>query len=341
MPSVAVRIRPTDLYGIIAMVIRPTVIALTILSFIGLCASRCNAWNSTGHEIVAQIAYDQLSPQTKAKIVAVLKNHPRLNEDLLHDTDRAKDPDLAMFLRAATWPDMLRYPAHPMNHTEHHPKWHYVDYPFELDGVKGQQPDVQWDGHSFPINLIQAMQMLTLQLKDPRTPLDRKAIDICWVEHLVGDIHQPLHATSEFSKEYPQGDQGGNLEMIRTGPHVTMPLHTFWDDVEGLSLDPDVIRKTADRIEAEHPAAQLKDQIADLSVVDWAKESFELAKTVAYMNGNLPHITKTQWLTDPSSTPALPEGYQQKALAVADRRIALAGYRLAAVLEQIASDHLN
>src|SRR3984957_9409897 len=233
------------------MVIRPSFVALTILSFIGLCSSRCNGGNSPGHEIVAQIAYDQLTPQAKSAILAVLKNHPRLNEDLLHDTEKAKDTDLATFLRAATRPDMVRYPAHPMNHTEHHSNWHYVDFPYEFDGVKGPQPVTQWDGHSMPVNLIQALQKATTELKDPKTPPDRKAIDICWVEHLVGDIHQPLHATSLFSKEYPTGDQGGNLEMIRNDQNVTMPLHTYWDGAEGMSLDPDVIRKTADRIEAE------------------------------------------------------------------------------------------
>jgi S1/P1 Nuclease len=318
------------------MSMRPSAIVFTILSLIGLTTAPCFAWNSTGHELVAMIAYDQLSPQTRSKICDVLKHHPRLSEDLLHDTNRAPDDNLAMFLRAATWPDIVRYPAHPMNHTEHHPHWHYVDFPFDLDGVKGPQPVTQWDGHSFPDNLIQAMQMLTAQLSDPQIAPGRKAIDLCWVEHLVGDIHQPLHATSMFSKEYPHGDQGGNQVMIRTSPSITMPLHTFWDDVEGLSLDPNVIRKTADRIEAEHPAAQLKDRVADLSVVDWAKESAALAKSVAYLNGTLPHATKAQWIDDPSSTPALPAGYERKALETADLRVALAGYRLAAVLENIA-----
>jgi len=318
------------------MAIRRFVIALAIFCFVGFLASPCNAWNSTGHEIVAQVAYDQLSPQARTAIIAVLKHHPRLNEDLLGDAQKAKDPDLAMFLRAATWPDMVRYPVHPLHHVEHHPTWHYVDFPFETDGVHGPTPETQWDGHSYPNNLAQAMDKAIADLKDPQTPLDRKAIDLCWVEHLVGDIHQPLHATSWFSKEYPSGDQGGNLVMIRTDNNETMPLHTYWDDVEGLTLDPDLIRKTADRIEAEHPPAELKDKVADLSVVDWAKESFELAKTVVYQNGTLPHITKTQWTVDPKPTPSLPPGYGQKALATADLRIALGGYRLAAVLEQVA-----
>ncbi|MGD0463400.1 MAG: S1/P1 nuclease [Tepidisphaeraceae bacterium] len=318
------------------MFLRPSVIALTILSFIGLCAPRCNAWNSTGHEIIAQIAYDQLSPQAKSAIFAVLRNHPRLNEDLLSDPGRAKDADLAMFLRSATWPDMVRYLLHPLNHTENHPRWHYMDYPFELDGVQGPKPDLQWDGQSDPANLPQALDKALAELKDPQTPKDRKAIDLCWVEHLVGDIHQPLHATSMFSKEFPQGDQGGNLVFIKNAENVSLPLHTYWDDVEGLALDYDTIRKTADRIEAEHPAAQLKDRVSDLSVLDWAKESFDLAKSVVYINGTLPHVTKTEAISDPNSVPELPAGYPQQALATADERMALAGYRLAAVLEQVA-----
>jgi hypothetical protein len=265
-----------------------------------------------------------------------LRNHPRLNEDLLNDTDRGADPDLAMFLRAATWPDMVRYLIHPLSHTENHPKWHYMDYPFDLDGAHGPEPDVQWNGHTDPTNLPQAIDKMLAELKDPQTAADRKAIDLCWVEHLVGDIHQPLHATSLFSKEFPHGDQGGNLVFIKNAEDMSMPLHTFWDDLEGLALDYKTIRKSADRIEAEHPAAQLKDQASDLSVIDWAKESFDVAKSSVYLNGALPHVSKTEAISDPNSVPPLPPGYQQQALATADARIALAGYRLAAMLEQIA-----
>jgi len=257
------------------MFIRPSVIALTVLSFVGLLTSRCNAWNSTGHEIVAQIAYDQLSPRAKSAILTVLRNHPRLNQDLLNDADRAKDNDVAIFLRAATWPDMVRYPVHPLTHTENHPRWHYMDFPFEIDGIQGPVPDLKWNGHSDPANLPQAMDKMLAELKDPATEKDRKAIDLCWVEHLVGDIHQPLHATSLFSSEFPQGDQGGNQVYIKNAQNVPMSLHSYWDNVAGLAMDYDTVRKTADRIEAEHPAAQLKDQASDLSVVDWAKESFD------------------------------------------------------------------
>jgi len=309
---------------------------MVMVCAVGFSASRCNAWNSTGHELVAQVAYDQLSPATRLAIVTMLREHPRLHEDLLHDDIRANDDNLAIFLRAATWPDFVRFPAHPMTHAENHPTWHYVDLPFETEGAKGPQPDLHWDGKSDPANLVQAMDKALAQLKNPATAKDRKAIDVCWVEHLVGDIHQPLHATSWFSNEFPDGDRGGNSVEIRTGTNQLVNLHYYWDSLEGMSMDPEQIRKMADRIEAEHPTAEFKDQMKDLSSPDWMRESYELSKNVVYLNGALPHSTKDISTTNPSAVPPLPAGYEKQALATADTRVALAGYRLAEMLNEIA-----
>jgi len=305
-----------------------------IIAFI-FFAAPCYAWNSTGHEIVAQIAFDNLTPDTKAKMIAILKLHPRLHQDLLADAAPGEDPDRAMFLRAATWPDMVRYPINPMSRTENHGPWHYVDYPYILDDVPAPAVDETWDGKSLPANLLQAMDKATTELKDPTTPPDRKAIDLCWVEHLVGDIHQPLHAVSMYSKDYPNGDQGGNALMVKSS-NGNINLHAFWDDAAGMSLDPDVIRKTADQFEKDHPADSLKDRIADLKVTDWAKESLALAKDKVYLNGTIPHTSRQAGEDDPNSVPALPDGYEKTAAEVADLRIALAGYRLAAVMEDLA-----
>jgi hypothetical protein len=320
---------------------KSAVVFATLFTLIA-AAAPCRAWNSTGHEIVAQIAFDTMPADARAKIVAILKTHPRLKEDLLDDAaDLAKgeDPDRAMFLRAATWPDMVRYIENPLSHTENHPKWHYVDYPFELDGVHGEQPVEKWDGQSDPANLLQAMQKVTAELKDPQTPAARKAIDLCWVEHLAGDVHQPLHAVSMFSKEYPTGDQGGNLVIVRNPGDIilnvpTINLHAMWDDMEGLSMDAAVIRQIADRIEKEHPASEVIKDNSNLDVASWAKESFQLAKTSVYLNGTLPHTTRNQ--TQQDVPPALPADYEKNSVGVADQRIAQAGYRLAAELQDIA-----
>jgi hypothetical protein len=308
-----------------------------------LFVSRCLAWNSTGHELVAQIAYDQLSPGAKARILVILKAHPRLKADLLQGIADGEDPDRAIFLRAATWPDMVRYPTNPLQRDENHPIWHYADYPFLLDGATTQPVAEHWDGHSYPQNLLQAMEAMRVQLADPALLPPRKAIDLCWVEHLTGDIHQPLHAVSEYSKQYPGGDKGGNSQIIQNPGDIiqnapTINLHTFWDDIEGLSLDPADIRKIADRIEAEHPAAAWKDNLPVGDVHGWAEESFALAKSNVYLDGKLAHATQDEVSMNPDLAPPLPDGYEKAAVTLADQRIAQAGYRLAALLEVIARD---
>ena len=50
------------------------------------------------------------------------------------------------------------------------------------------------------------------------------------VIHYAGDIHQPLHSTTEVSNEFPKGDRGGNFQHT---PDVegTSNLHGDWDSV--------------------------------------------------------------------------------------------------------------
>lgn len=45
-----------------------------------------------------------------------------------------------------------------------------------------------------------------------------------WLLHLIGDIHQPLHAMQRFDRLRPNGDRGGNEIELRTGN-----LHAYWD----------------------------------------------------------------------------------------------------------------
>jgi len=48
--------------------------------------------------------------------------------------------------------------------------------------------------------------------------------------HYIGDIHQPLHATSRVDPQYPKGDAGGNFVAlpVKSG---AKNLHSVWDSV--------------------------------------------------------------------------------------------------------------
>ncbi|MDB5387324.1 MAG: hypothetical protein JWM11_2970, partial [Planctomycetaceae bacterium] len=71
---------------------------------------------------------------------------------------------------------------------------------------------------------------------------------------------------------------------------------------------------------------------------EWAFESFQLATSVAYDDGNLKFVAQQQ-LTENSAlretVPVLPPVLQEKAHAIGNRRITLAGYRLAQQVQEV------
>jgi len=72
----------------------------------------------------------------------------------------------------------------------------------------------------------------------------------------------------------------------------------------------------------------------------WAKESFEIATKIAYQNGALRGTPKGQRKDCREVTDAavLPNGYANIARKIADRRMMLAGYRLADRLQLISAN---
>jgi hypothetical protein len=130
--------------------------------------------------------------------------------------------------------------------------------------------------------------------------------------HFVADLHQPLHAIGEA--------KGGNdIQVADFGSNVCgsrlCNLHFIWD-VE-------LIRHTG-RSEAEYDA-YLENLIAARNLQskahgtpeEWANQSFRLAHQV--------------WLNDGGS---VDETYFRKNIIIVDEQLALAGLRLAALLNQ-------
>jgi hypothetical protein len=69
----------------------------------------------------------------------------------------------------------------------------------------------------------------------------------------------------------------------------------------------------------------------------WAKESYEIAAKIAYRNGGRIGIPKGANMdcTMVAAAPVLPAGYVVSASWIADRRMILAGYRLADLLRRV------
>jgi hypothetical protein len=165
------------------------------------------------------------------------------------------------------------------------------------------------------------------------TDPERKAIALAWLFHLVGDIHQPLHVSQIFTLDYPNGDRGGNEICVRvTQFGQPMDLHRFWDGV--ITSSQNLTRLCNEATALRNRQEFQRSQLAELGKTDfesWAKESFEIATKIAYRNGGLIGTPRgaNKDCAMVVAAPVLPAGYVVNARWIADRRIVVAGYRLA------------
>ena len=106
--------------------------------------------------------------------------------------------------------------------------------------------------------------------------------------HLVGDIHQPLHAISMYSEDFPDGDRGGNSIVVREND-IVMRLHAYWDGALGNSDAYEAIEFLADNIvnDPQLQRGKLRELAERPAFASWAEESYRYAAALAYLNGRL------------------------------------------------------
>lgn len=293
------------------------------------------AWSYGGHMTVAYIAYKNLTPKTRAKVDALLKLNP-MYKTWTTNVPAAQQP-LVAFVYAATWPDCIKQttcapgytsdgpdngdtpPGNPtdaqnIGYKDHlmHKYWHFEDLPYEAGAAGKPSKDP---------NVVTEIQLLTAALSAKKLK-GIKSYDIAWLEHLVGDVHQPLHATSRFTKNHPDGDAGGNFVAFCVKP-CRDELHAYWDGLLGAKLSIKTISATGDQLLAESKPDGT--DVTDPTV--WANESFELAKSAVY-------VTPISDDNDPDVkiSPRPDDAYAAKVKEIARARVLLAGYRLANLL---------
>ncbi len=208
------------------------------------------------------VAYRQLSPgdrpsEAVKKLVAILRHHPRFEEDFARSMPKGLNEDGEarwLLCRASIWPDQVRndrqnepsYPPQPAGQGSYHRGiWHYIDTPLVIvaDGTSGDQVKaleekaraLQHLSTAAPaeekdvMNVLQAIAFNREKFVHGKP--EEQALALCWLLHTLGDIHQPLHATAAFSAvaldpaAHPHGDAGGNAIRLAEG----RSLHALWD----------------------------------------------------------------------------------------------------------------
>jgi hypothetical protein len=188
-----------------------------------------------------------------------------------------------------------------------------------------------------PKDVVEAIAKCAADLRSPSTSDADKAIAICWLGHLIGDIHQPMHAANLYSARFPRGDNvGSRFLVLRTG--IQRHLHAVWDEMLGVQYSPRTVDFIADGIRA-NPAWQRAALGKDIAVQDpmaWARESHDLARRVVYLDGTLPGTNLEDHRLDPTlAVPSLTDDYLRASEELAQRQAALAGYRLADLLNEV------
>ena len=231
------------------------------------------AWGAQGHQVVAALAWQGLSPAARQEAVRLLSLEPGQT-----------------LVTISTWADEVRGPSTA--------PWHYLNFPrgqcqFEAsrDCPQGQC-------------VVSAIERQFAVLRSKATDAER-LLALKHLVHFVGDIHQPLHAGY-------RDDRGGNqvqLQFFLRGSN----LHALWDKglLDQLALSDAALISLVN-------AQSLQDAVPEQAMpspVEIAEESCRIvAQPGFYPQG------------DPGSA------YVQGMTPVLLRRLALAGQRLAAML---------
>ncbi len=230
--------------------------AVAVLLALFLAPPGAQAWGDEGHATVALIARPLLRPEVAATVDAMLQSD---------DSGLTIDRGIAA---EASWADRYR-DTHPETRS-----WHFVD--IELDS--GPPDDRQLAALCEREDCVVArIEQFSRTLADRTQAPAVRLRALQFLLHLVGDLHQPLHAADAH-------DRGGNDRRVEARGHRGGPLHHYWDTVfvADSGADPqDLAHRLLDGISPRNKRAW-----SEGSPADWARESFGLAATFAY--GGLP-----------------------------------------------------
>jgi hypothetical protein len=288
------------------------------------------AWNATGHRVVAAIAWANMTPQARSEAVRLLLLAPAKTgiASLRPNGGTSTAADEELFIAAATWPDLIKSPG--ASHVYSHPAWHFADHFWKIS--KRHPTDLPSMGPA-AVNAGGRLAAFEHDFEMATTQDTTKAIELAWMLHLMGDIHEPLHSSSRVTTALPNGDRGGNAVVLAG----TVNLHSFWDDIldevyeasapgtlaakRAHEKTPDYIFTWVGEIGTRFPQSAVSLGSSVDAFETWEIEGLHLAETRAYKNVT-PHHPPTT-------------AYRNEVDAVSEQAIAEAGYRLATLLNTL------
>ena len=172
------------------------------------------AWGPEGHDVIAKVAYDRLSPDLQSRFDAIMEGGKGLQVNYVDSKGREHSCGARTIDQLANWPDCVRYGGRYADtyHT------HFNDIPFCPKPPAAKTPASACIGNACATRFL---SLKVAEIKAPGTkPFDRAAA-LAFVVHIAGDMHQPLHMISN-------NDNGGNAIRVTFDGDQTS-LHKIWD----------------------------------------------------------------------------------------------------------------
>ena len=218
-------------------------------------AQPAQAYWEYGHESVARVAWEQMRPDTRRQVAALLRQG-RLLE--------TPECPVATIEQASVWADCIKPLGDRFAYVY---SWHYqnvdVCKPFDLKSACK-------DGNCVSAQIERNARLLA----DPKVPTREKLMALALLVHFVGDLHQPMHAGDHQ-------DLGGNRVAANYGiVGGRANLHSIWDGwlaERAISTSP----SGPSALLAQIPAAE-RERIASGTVEDWSREMWGKARDLAY-----------------------------------------------------------
>jgi hypothetical protein len=275
---------------------------LAALLALALAPTPALAWWEYGHQTVARIAWLEVRPEIRTAIERLLR------QSALLETPTCPARTIE---EIAVWPDCIKQLRDRFSYAY---SWHFED-------VDICRP---YDRHSACANgncITAQIERSVRLLKDRHVPVRERVMALAFLVHLVGDLHQPLHASDHH-------DRGGNDLLVAYGAIAGRTnLHSIWD---GLLADRAIstLPGGAEGILSGLSAAD-RQAMRGGTLDSWARESWQLSRDAAY--GSV--------LEDPCATPpqhpvAMDEAMIERLIPVVRQQVARGGERLARLLDE-------
>ena len=270
-----------------------------LAALLALLPVQASAWGFYAHRTTAEIALENMRPETRAGIARLMRAAPQLG---------VAQCDLADLRDASTWPDCLRSEGWRWGYTF---AWHYRTAPV----CEAYNPRSNCSGGNCILAQIERNQRI---LADESLPANVRLEALAFLVHFIGDVHMPLHSGDH-------DDRGGNDIDTAYGIAPGLNLHWIWDG----PLAERAITSSSVPLVRRYSAEE-RAELGGGSPADWGRESWETSRDFVYPNAFDRPPCEGEDLPDET---ALTQEDIERAIPIAQRRVVQAGIRMAEFLD--------